>query len=486
MAHRSNPPIKYTKLFINNEFVDAVSKKTFPVLNPATGKKIADIAEADKEDVNKAVAAAKAAFERNSEWRTMSPASRGELILKLADLMKRDKEYLAALESLDNGKTYKNALHDVGFSIDVLKYYAGYCDKIHGSTIPSDGNFMTMTIKEPVGVVGQIIPWNYPLGMVAWKWAPALATGCTVVLKPAEQTPLTALVLAALAKEAGFPKGVVNVLPGYGPTAGGAIVQHPGINKVAFTGSTEVGNKIMEGVGQSNLKRVSLELGGKSPLVIFDDVDVDRAVEIAYGACFSNHGQNCCAGSRTYVQAGIYDEFVKKAAEKAKRTKVGDPFAEDTVQGPQVNQEMLDKVLRLIESGKKEGAHLQTGGCRKGNEGYFVEPTVFSDVKDDMTIAREEIFGPVQSILKFETLEEVIKRANDTTYGLAAGGLTNNITTALAYAKSVRAGSVWVNCYHAFSPQAPFGGFKQSGIGRELGEEGLKEYLELKTVSIKV
>ncbi|KAK5650459.1 hypothetical protein RI129_001488 [Pyrocoelia pectoralis] len=486
MADKSIPTIKYTKLFINNEFVDAVSKKTFPVINPSTEKKIVDVAEADKEDVDKAVAAAKAAFEQNSEWRTMFASSRGKLIVKLADLIERDQEYLAFLEALDNGKPYKDALMDVGFTVNVFKYYAGYCDKIHGSTVPSDGNFMTMTLREPVGVVGQIIPWNYPLMVLACKWAPALATGCTVVLKPAEQTPLSALAVAALAKEAGFPKGVVNVVPGYGPTAGGALVKHPDVNKVSFTGSTEVGNKIMEVVGQSNLKRVSLELGGKSPLVIFDDVDVDQAVEIAYRACFTNHGQNCCAGSRTYVQSGIYNEFVKKAAEIARRTKVGDPFTDTTDQGPQVNQEMLDKVLRLIESGKKEGAKLQTGGCRKGNEGYFVEPTVFSDVNDNMTIAREEIFGPVQSIFKFDTLEEVIKRANDTTYGLAAGVLTNNISTALAYAKSVRAGSVWVNCYHALAPQTPFGGFKQSGMGRELGEEGLKEYLELKTVSIKV
>ena len=485
MADKSNPTIKYTKLFINNEFVDAVSKKTFLVVNPSSGQKIIDIAEADKADVDKAVAAAKAAFELNSEWRSMFASARGKLMVKLADLIERDNEYFASLESLDNGKPYSSALMDVQFAVDVLKYYAGYADKIHGSTVPTDGNVMTMTLKEPIGVVGQIIPWNYPLVMLAWKWGPALAAGCTIVLKPAEQTPLSALAVAALAKEAGFPKGVVNVVPGYGPTAGAALVQHPDVHKIAFTGSTEIGNKIMETVGQSSLKRVSLELGGKSPLVVFNDVDVNEAVEIAYNACFANHGQNCCAGSRTYVQSQIYDEFVKKAAEKAHTTKVGNPFAEDTQQGPQVSQEMLDKVLGLIETGKKQGAKLETGGCRKGKEGYFVEPTVFSNVNDNMTIAREEIFGPVQSIFKFDTFDEVIKRANDTNYGLAAGVLTTNINTALAYAKSVRAGSVWVNCYDAIGPQTPFGGFKQSGLGRELGEEGLKEYLEVKTVTIK-
>jgi len=486
MANKRNPDIKYTKLFINNEFVDAVSKKTFPTINPATGQKIIEVAEADKADVEKAVSAAKAAFKRGSEWRNMDASARGNLMLKLADLIERHNEYLAALETLDNGKPYEDALLDVSYTVAVFRYYAGYCDKIHGNTIPSDGNFLTMTRKEPVGVVGQIIPWNYPLLMLSWKWGPALAAGCTMVLKPAEQTPLTALVVAALAKEAGFPKGVVNVVPGYGPTAGSAIVEHHDVHKVAFTGSTEVGHKIMETAAKTNLKRVSLELGGKSPLVVFDDADLDEAVEIAHNAIFSNHGQNCCAGSRTYVQAAIYDAFVKKAVEKAKSRKVGDPFGDGIQQGPQVDQEMFDKVLRMIESGKKEGAKLETGGERFGNQGFFVQPTVFSNVTDNMKIAREEIFGPVQSIFKFNTLDEVIERANDTTYGLASGVVTKNINNALVFAQAVHAGSVWVNCYDAVVPQAPFGGFKQSGSGRELGEDSLKEYLEVKTISIKV
>ncbi|KRT83945.1 hypothetical protein AMK59_1644, partial [Oryctes borbonicus] len=343
-----------------------------------------------------------------------------------------------------------------------------------------------MTRLEPVGVVGQIIPWNYPILMLTWKWAPALAAGCTVVLKPAELTPLTALAVAALAKEAGFPKGVVNVVPGYGTVAGQAVALHNDINKVAFTGSTVVGRLILKAAAQSNIKRVSLELGGKSPLVVFDDANINEAVEIAHNAIFTNHGQNCCAGSRTFVQAGIYDEFVKKATEMAKNRKVGDPFDKETQQGPQIGEEMYNKVLRLIETGKKEGAKLQTNQNGGRKEGYFIQPTVFSDVTDDMTIAKEEIFGPVQTILKFETLDEVIERANNTTYGLAAGVITQNINNALVFSQAVQAGSVWVNCYDAVIPQAPFGGYKQSGLGRELGEEGMKEYLEVKTISIKL
>uniref|UniRef100_V5GV38 Retinal dehydrogenase 2 n=1 Tax=Anoplophora glabripennis TaxID=217634 RepID=V5GV38_ANOGL len=478
--------IRYKKLFINNEFVDAVSKKTFPVINPTNGQVIAEVDEADKEDVDIAVAAAKAAFARGSEWRTMDASERGKLINNLADLMLRDISDLAALETLNNGKPFEDALFDVHCAIDVLRYYAGYCDKIHGNTIPSDGDFFTLTRKEPIGVVGQIIPWNYPILMLVWKWAPALAAGCTIILKPAEQTPLTALVMAALSREAGFRKGVINVLPGYGPTAGAAICLHNDVRKIAFTGSTEIGHLILEYAAKSNLKSVGLELGGKSPLVIFDDADVDEAVEIAHNAIFANHGQNCCAGSRTFVQAGIYDEFVQKAAEKASARKVGDPFESGIQQGPQIDKPSLDKVLRMIEAGKNEGAQLEAGGSQIGEEGFFVQPTVFSNVTDDMTIAREEIFGPVQSILKFETLDEVIERANDTPYGLASGVVTKNINNALVFSQAVEAGSVWVNCYDAITPQTPFGGYKKSGFGRDLGEDALKEYLHIKTISIKV
>ncbi|KAK9739225.1 Aldehyde dehydrogenase family [Popillia japonica] len=483
---RDDVKIKYTKLFINNEFVTSVSGKMFPTINPANGKKIIDVSEATKEDIDVAVAAAKAAFKRGSEWRKLDASARGLLLQKLANLIQRDVDYLSKLESLDNGKTVADSVFDIGCAVDTFRYYAGIADKSCGRTIPADAGLFSMTRREPVGVVGQIIPWNYPILMLAWKWAPALAAGCTVVLKPAELTPLTALAVAALAKEAGFPKGVVNVVPGYGPIAGQALALHNDIDKIAFTGSTVVGRLILESAAKSNIKRISLELGGKSPVVIMDDANIDEAVEIAHNAIFANHGQNCCAGSRTFVQAGIYDEFVKKATEMAKKRKVGNPFDETTQQGPQIGEVAFNKVLRLIDTGIKEGAKLQIGGTRVGKEGYFVEPTVFSDVTDDMTIAKEEIFGPVQTILKFNSLDEVIERANSTTYGLAAGIVTQNINNALVFSQAVQAGSVWVNCYDAVIPQAPFGGFKQSGIGRELGEEAMKEYLEVKTISIKL
>lgn len=482
----ANQEVKYTKLFINNEFVDAVSKKTFETINPATGKKIASVAEGDKADVDLAVKAAQKAFARGSEWRNSDGSTRGYLMNKLADLIDRDSNIIANLEALDNGKSFVAAKGDVYFTAKLFRYYAGYADKIHGNTIPVDGTFLSYTRKEPIGVTGQILPWNYPALMVAFKWAPVLATGCVSILKPAEQTPLSALYLAALAKEAGIPAGVLNVVTGFGPTAGGAISSHPQIRKVAFTGSTEVGKLIMEAAAKSNLKKVSLELGGKSPLVVFDDVDLDEAVPLAQEAVFINHGQICCAGSRTFVQEKIYDEFVKRSVELAKKRKVGSPFAADTAQGPQVDKDTFDKIITYIDYGKKDGAKLEVGGKTIGKEGFFIEPTVFSNVTDDMRIAREEIFGPVQSILKFKTLEEVIERANNTNYGLAAGVLTKNLNNALTFANAVEAGSVWVNCFNATAVNAPFGGYKESGFGRELGEEGLSAYLETKAVSIKL
>jgi len=479
----SKVPVKYTQLFINNEFVNSVSGKTFPTLNPSTGEKIVDVAEADKADVDVAVAAARAAFKPGSEWRKMDASARGKLIYKLADLIERDREILSQLETIDNGKPVGDSDFDIGCAVDTFRYFAGWADKVHGDTIPVDGALMTFTRKEPVGVVGSIIPWNYPILMAAWKLTPALATGCTIVLKPAEQTPLTALYIGALIKEAGFPKGVVNIVPGYGPTAGAAISSHLDVDKVAFTGSTEVGRIVFQ-AASSNMKRVTLEMGGKSPLIICADADVQEAVTIAHGAIFNNHGQNCVAGSRTFVESGIYDEFVKKATEMALDRKVGDPFVDGTQQGPQIDKDQLTKIVEMIDSGKKEGAKLNCGGERLGDKGYFVKPTVFSDVKDNMRIAREEIFGPVQSILKFNTLEEAIERANATHYGLAAGIVTNDLNKALLFAQSINAGSVWVNCYDAVVPQAPFGGFKQSGQGRELGQDALNEYLEIKTVTI--
>jgi aldehyde dehydrogenase (NAD+) len=483
MVADQNPQVKFTKIFINNEFVDSVSGKTFPTLNPCTAEKIVDVAEGDKADVDKAVAAAKKAFAVGSPWRSMDASARGRLMHKVADLVERDADYIASLETLDNGKLVTDARAEIGWVCDVIRYFAGWTDKIHGETIPVDGPFMTITRKEPVGVVGQIIPWNFPMLMLAWKMGPSLAAGCTVVLKPAEQTPLTALYFASLVKEAGFPPGVVNVVPGYGPTAGAAITGHKDVRKIAFTGSTEVGHLVMEASAKS-LKRVSLELGGKSPLVVCADANIDEAAGIAHFALFFNQGQCCCAGSRTFVEASVYDAFVKKATELALNRKVGNPYEAGTQQGPQIDDTQFRKIQSLIDTGKKEGAKLQCGGSQFGSKGFFIQPTVFSDVTDDMTIAKDEIFGPVQSILKFDSLEEVITRANNTSYGLAAGIITTDINKALLFAQSVEAGTVWVNCYDAILTQAPFGGYKQSGHGRDLGRESIQEYLETKTITI--
>eukprot|EP00090_Calanus_glacialis_P047358 TRINITY_DN9794_c0_g1_i1.p1 TRINITY_DN9794_c0_g1~~TRINITY_DN9794_c0_g1_i1.p1 ORF type:complete len:493 (-),score=183.08 TRINITY_DN9794_c0_g1_i1:111-1589(-) len=482
-----NPEIKFTKLFINNEWVDSVSGKTFPTINPATGEVICQVQEGDKADVEKAVKAARAAFKLGSEWRTMDASKRGSLMIKLADLMERDKAYLASLESLDNGKPFKDAFNiDLSLTIKCIRYYAGWADKTHGKTIPVDGSFLSYTRHEPIGVCGQIIPWNFPLLMQAWKLGPALATGNVVVMKLAEQTPLSGLAVADLVREAGFPPGVVNILSGFGPTAGAAISEHMDVDKVAFTGSTEVGHIIQKAAGGSNLKRVTLELGGKSPLIVMDDADLDFAVETAHFALFFNQGQCCCAGSRLMVQEGIYDEFVKRATERAKKRTVGDPFASSTEQGPQVDEEQFNKVLGYIQSGMAEGACLQAGGGKWGDKGYFVQPTVFSDVTDEMKICKEEIFGPVQIIQKFKTMDEVLERANNSSYGLAAAVFTKDIGNAMYMSNSLRAGTVWVNCYDVLEAQVPFGGYKMSGVGRELGEYGLEAYTEVKSVTIAI
>src|SRR5271166_2377320 len=474
--------ISATKLLINNKWVDAVSGKTFPTINPSTGEVITHVAEADAADVDKAVAAARAAFERGT-WRKMSAAERGLMMNRLADLIEKHKEELAELESLDNGKPYQVALAaDLPLTIACYRYYAGWADKIQGKTIPVQGKYFCYTKHEPVGVVAQIIPWNFPLLMQAWKLGPALAAGCTVVMKPAEQTPLSALRVGELALEAGFPEGVLNLLPGYGPTAGAALARHMDVDKVAFTGSTEVGHLIMEAAAKSNLKRVTLELGGKSPNIIFADAKMDDAVEGSHFALFFNQGQCCCAGSRTFVEEKVYDEFVEKSVARAKKRTVGNPFDKATEQGPQVDQDQFDKIMGYIESGKQDKAKLVAGGHRVGDKGYFIQPTVFADVQDDMKIAREEIFGPVMSIIPFKSAEEVVDRANRTTYGLAAAVWTRDIKKAHAIANNVRAGTVWVNCYNVLDTRAPFGGFKQSGIGRELGEYGLQQYTQIKTV----
>jgi aldehyde dehydrogenase (NAD+) len=478
--------VKATRLLIDNRWVNSESGKTFPTINPATGKEIAQVAEADAADVNRAVRAARAAFD-GGPWRKMSAAERGRMLNRLADLIEQHADELALLESLDNGKPYQVAkAADLPLTIACYRYYAGWADKLQGKTIPIAGDYFCYTRHEPVGVVGQIIPWNFPLLMQAWKLGPALATGNTVVMKPAEQTPLTALRVGELIVEAGFPEGVVNLLPGFGPTAGAAIANHMDVDKVAFTGSTEVGHLIMEAAAKSNLKRVTLELGGKSPNIVFADADMDQAIEGSHFALFFNQGQWCCAGSRLFVEDKCYDEFVEKSVARAKARKVGDPFDAATEQGPQVDQAQFDKVLGYIDAGKREGASMLCGGGRWGDRGYFVEPTVFADVQDHMTIAEEEIFGPVMSIIKFKDMSEVIERANRTMYGLAAAVWTRDIGKAHAIANSVRAGTVWVNCYDVFDAGAPFGGFKQSGIGRELGEYGLQQYTEVKTVTIKL
>ncbi len=478
--------INATKLLINNKWVNSTSGKTFPTINPSTGEIITQVAEADAADVDIAVAAARAAFDKGA-WRKMSAAERGLLLYRLADLIEKHREELAELEALDNGKPYHVALAaDLNLTIACYRYYAGWADKIQGKTIPVQGKYFCYTKHEPVGVVAQIIPWNFPLLMQAWKLGPALAAGCTVVMKPAEQTPLSALRVGELALEAGFPPGVLNLLPGYGPTAGAALARHMDVDKVAFTGSTEVGHLVMKAAAETNLKRVTLELGGKSPNVVFADANMDQAVEGAHFALFFNQGQCCCAGSRTFVEEKCYDEFVEKSVARARKRIVGNPFDKKTEQGPQVDQEQFNKVMGYIESGKSDKANLVAGGNRVGDKGYFIEPTVFADVKDDMKIAQEEIFGPVMSILKFKDMSEVIERANKSLYGLAAAVWTQDITKAHAIADGVRAGTVWVNCYDVFDAAAPFGGFKQSGIGRELGEYGLANYTEVKTVTVKL
>lgn len=488
--HYSAPvAIRQTGLFINNEFVNSKSGKTFPTINPVTEEVIAQVQEADKADVDVAVAAAKAAF-YDGPWSKMTGYQRGLLMNKLADLIEKNQDELARLEVLDNGKPYSEAFHvDLELVKQCYRYYAGFADKVHGmvgevggpNSGGSKGNFLMYNRHEPVGVVGQIIPWNFPLLMQAWKLGPALSMGCTVVMKQAEQTPLSALRVAELIKEAGFPAGVVNMLPGYGETAGQALVAHKDVDKIAFTGSTEVGKLIMREAA-STLKRVTLELGGKSPFIVLEDADIDAALAGAHIGLFLNQGQCCCAGSRIFVHESIYDKFVKRSAELAAQRRVGNPFDKETRQGPQVSQEQFDKVMGYVEAGKRENANLMAGGNRVGEKGYFIEPTVFADVQDDMTIAREEIFGPVMSILKFKSLDEVIARANRTDYGLAAAVWTKDAARAHYITSKLRAGTVWINSYDVFDAAVAFGGFKQSGIGRELGPYALNNYTEIKSV----
>jgi aldehyde dehydrogenase (NAD+) len=479
------PQVRETQCLIGGKWQPAKSGKTFDTINPATEEVIAKVAEGDAADVDLAVKAARDAFE-NGPWSKMDARDRGKLMNRLADLIQEELEDLAALETLDNGKPIRDSrAADLPMTIDCLRYYAGWADKLHGQTIPVRGNYFTYTRREPVGVVGQIIPWNFPMLMVAWKWGPALAAGNTIVMKPAEQTPLTCLRMAKLAQEAGFPDGVINVVPGYGPTAGNALVKHPDVDKVAFTGSTEVGQLIMQGAA-SNLKRISLELGGKSPNIVFADSDLDAAAAGAHFGLYFNQGQCCCAGSRLFVEDKIHDKFVDKITQMNGKRKLGDPFDPATEQGPQVNKEQFDKVMGYIDAGKKEGAKCVTGGDRWGDKGYFIEPTLFTGVTDKMKIAEEEIFGPVLSVLRFKDIDEIVQRANKTNYGLAAAVWTRDVAKAHKIASKLKAGTVWINCYDVFDAAAPFGGFKMSGIGRELGERGLDAYTEWKTVTVSL
>ncbi|GMY24894.1 aldehyde dehydrogenase family 2 member B4, mitochondrial-like [Fagus crenata] len=478
------PPVQIslTQHLINGQFVDAASGKTFPTYDPRTAEIIAHVAEGDAEDINRAVAAARKAFDEGP-WPKMTAYERSRILLRFADLVEKHSEELAALETWNNGKPYEQAAKsELPLLIRLFHYYAGWADKIHGLTVPADGDYHVQTLHEPIGVAGQIIPWNFPLLMFAWKVGPALACGNTIVLKTAEQTPLTALYVAKLFQEAGLPPGVLNVVSGYGPTAGAALASHMDVDKLAFTGSTDTGKIVLELAARSNLKPVTLELGGKSPFIVCEDADVDKAVELAHFALFFNQGQCCCAGSRTYVHERVYDEFLEKAKARAVRRVVGDPFKSGVEQGPQIDLEQFEKVLRYIRAGIQSNATLECGGDRFGSKGYFIQPTVFSNVQDDMLIAKDEIFGPVQSIFKFKDIDEVIRRANATRYGLAAGVFTKSLDTANTLTRALRAGTVWINCFDVFDAAIPFGGYKMSGIGREKGIYSLHNYLQVKAV----
>jgi len=479
-----NTPKSY-QLFIDGQWVDAESGKTFSTPNPATGETLAEVAEADKADIDKAVSAARRAFE--GKWSKMSARDRGRLLYKLSQLIERDTPRLAELETSDNGKPIKESTYiDLPSVVENFEYFAGWCTKIEGETIPVPGQMFNYTLREPVGVCGQIIPWNFPLLMAAWKLAPALAAGNTVVLKPAEQTPVTALELAKLIQEAGFPEGVVNVVPGFGETAGATLASHKGIDKVAFTGSTEVGKLIAKSAAE-NLTKVSLELGGKAPNIIFADADLDQAVQGAMMGIFFNQGQVCCAGSRLFVEEKVKDEFLGRFKEKAEKIKVGDPMDKGTMMGPQVSEEQLSKIKSYVGIARDEGATVFAGGESpqldpQFENGYFFQPTIFSEVKNSMRVAQEEIFGPVTSVITFDNDDDLIRQANETIYGLSAGIWTKDITRAHRFAKAVKAGVIWINTYNMFNAASPFGGYKQSGYGREMGRHALELYTQVKSV----
>ncbi|KAJ9618062.1 aldehyde dehydrogenase (NAD(P)(+)) ald5 [Knufia peltigerae] len=475
------PTVSYEQplgLYIDGKWAAGVEQKTFETINPANECIIASVY------IDIAVKAARKAL--NGIWAQTAPSQRGRLLTKLADLFEEDLETLSAIESLDNGKAISLSRGDVQAAADVLRYYGGWADKLHGKVIDTDPETLNYTRHEPIGVCGQIIPWNFPLLMWSWKIGPALATGNTVVLKTAEQTPLSGLYAANLCHKAGIPAGVVNIVSGVGGVAGAALAAHMDVDKIAFTGSTLIGRKIMRAAADSNLKKVTLELGGKSPNIVFNDATIDLAISWVNFGIFFNQGQCCCAGSRIYVQSGVYDQFVEAFKARVGRNIVGDPFADNTFQGPQVSRLQYDRIMGYIRSGNEEGATLEIGGQRQGTEGFYIQPTVFSNVKPEMTIMREEIFGPVCVICKFETEEEVVRLSNDSVYGLAAAVHTRDLNTAIRVSNALSAGTVWVNNYNMLTAQVPFGGCKESGIGRELGKYALSNYTHVKSVRIRV
>jgi aldehyde dehydrogenase (NAD+) len=475
-----------TKLFINGRAEDSVGEIAIPIVNPATGETIDTVPDAAPEDVDRAVAAARASFETKN-WRGKDSSEKERILWRFADLLEQHKEELALLESLENGKTLKEALRaDVAPAIDALRYYAGWVRRIFGETIPVDGPYLNYTLREPVGVVGAIVPWNYPSCIAMWKIAPALACGCSVVLKPSEMTPLTALRMAAYASEAGVPDGVLNVITGYGETAGSELALHMDVDKISFTGSICTARELMKASAESNLKRLSLELGGKNPNIIFPDADMEEAIRSAFWGIFANKGEVCSSGSRLLVHADIYEEFVGRLAEKARKMKVGDPLDPTTEMGSLISGAQMERVLSYIESGKQEGARLLCGGERdvegEKAKGFFVKPTIFADVRPDMKIAQEEIFGPVLAAIKFNDASEAIAIANSTIYGLVSAVWTKDIKLAHRFANEIKAGTVWINTYNGFDSASPFGGYKQSGFGRDLGAYALDQYTNVKSV----